>query len=363
MLALAASLASCSAIEGLFSGDKVNYQKVVPSKALEVPPDLTQLARETRYQTQGGVVSAAAAGSAPASLAPVVAAAGATAAVAVAPQGSLRVERHGQLRWLVVPLAPESVWPQLRTFWEHRGYTIESEDAPAGVMETNWTEDRARLSGDVARNTIGSLLGALFDTGERDRYRTRVERTAEGCEIYVSHQGAEEVYVKDGSGGTIWRARPNDPQLEAEMLSRLMVVLGSKEEPARAAVTAAPEPAARARAVAGGAALEVDEPFDRAWRRVGLALDRSGFTVEDRDRASGVYYVRYVDPKSAGKEEPGWWARLWGDKSNPLAAVRYRVSVKASGEKTAVAVLTSAGLADTGENGQRIAAQLVNELR
>jgi outer membrane protein assembly factor BamC len=206
----------------------------------------------------------------------------------------------------------------------------------------------------------------VYDTGERDQYRMRVERTAAGSEIYIAHRGAEEVYVGERRENTTWRGRPSDPQLEAEMLSRLMVSLGAKDEPGRplvAQIAAAPEQPARARAVAGAAALEVDEPFDRAWRRVGLALDRGGFTVEDRDRNLGVYYVRYVDPKSAGKEEPGFWSRLMGDTTNPLAAVRYRIAVKGSGDKSTVSVLTSAGATEVGENGQRIATALVTELR
>ena len=109
--------------------------------------------------------------------------------------------------------------------------------------------------------------------------------------------------------------------------------------------------------------LVVNETFDRAWRRVGLALDRTGFTVEDRDRAAGLYYVRYVDPKNVGKEEPGWWARLWGDKSNPQEALRYRVLVKGDGAKTNVSMQNSAGAADTGDNAQRIMGLLANELR
>ncbi|MDP3222830.1 MAG: outer membrane protein assembly factor BamC, partial [Rubrivivax sp.] len=217
----------------------------------------------------------------------------------------------------------------------------------------------------------------LYDTGERDQFRMRLERTATGSEIYIAHRGAEEVYADERRENTRWRARPSDPQLEAEMLSRLMISLGAKEEVARPLVAgadaASPKAAppgtpaqaqpARARVVAGGAALEVDDPFDRAWRRVGLALDRGGFTVEDRDRSQGVYYVRYVDPKSLGKEEPGFWARLMGNDRNPLAAVRYRIAVKGVGDKSVVAVLTSAGTADVGENGQRIASALVTELR
>ncbi len=366
---LAASLTACSALDGLF-GDKADYRNpAAKPKALEVPPDLTQLARESRYQVQGGVISASgAAASAPAAVAAVAGAAPAQAVVALAAQGAIRVERSGQQRWLVVPATPEVLWPQIKAFWEQRGFSVESNDAAVGVMETGWVENRTRVPDDLLRSTVGRWIGGLYDSGERDRFRTRIERTSAGSEIYVSHRGIVEVHTDERRENLAWRARPADPQLEAEMLARLMIALGPKEEAARAPapvtqVTQAPESPARARALEGAAALEIDEPFDRAWRRVGLALDRGGFTVEDRDRNAGLYYVRYVDPKSAGKDEPGWWSRLLGDNSNPQAAVKYRISIKGNAGKSVVTVLTSAGAADSGENGKRIAATLISELR
>ena len=331
-----------------------------------MPPDLTQLARESRYQPQGGVVSAS--GSAAAPIAGTAAAAGA-ATVALNSQGAMRVERQGQQRWLVVPQSPDQVWPQVKSFWDSRGFTLASENAAAGVMETNWAENRAKLSNDIIRNTIGKFLPSLFDSGERDMYRTRIERTATGSEIYVTHRGAEEIYVGERRDTTAWRPRPNDPQLEAEILSRLMIALGSKDEPARAAVATAPDAPSKvsaAAAVVTGTAtsLTVEESFDRAWRRVGLALDRGGFTVEDRDRAAGLYYVRYVDPKSVGKDEPSWWSKFFGDGKNPQAAVRLRIALKPSGDsKTLLSVQNATGGAETGENAQRIVSLLTNELR
>ncbi len=374
LAALACLLAACTSTDGLFSGEKVDYRSAAAkTKPLEVPPDLTQLARDSRYQPRGGVVSASTAAvpaTATTTTAPV-----ATPTVALNASGDLRLERQGQLRWLVTSQTPERLWPQLRAFWEKSGFTLDVEDAPAGVMETNWSENRAKLPNDAVRNTLGRLLGRLYDTGERDRFRTRVERTASGSEIYISHRGAEEVYVGVTREATTWRARPNDPELEAEVLARLMVALGAKEDQARAAAastatstptaaaTVAPPARARAILTPGIAALEVDETFDRAWRQVGLALDRGGFTVEDRDRAAGLYYVRYVDPKYAGQDEPGFWSRLLGNTSNPQAAVRYRVAVKGGDAKTTVSVQTSAGAPDVGENGQRIVALLLKELR
>jgi outer membrane protein assembly factor BamC len=366
-LLIAAALAGGCTTTFDSTNDKVDYKgAAAKTRPLEVPPDLSQLSRDSRYQTQGGVVSASGARTTPAA----VAAGTAAATVALNAQGAIRIERAGQQRWLVVPAAPEQVWPQVRAFWEQQRFPIAVEDAKTGVIETGWAENRAKLPNDFIRSTIGRVFSGLYDSGERDLFRTRLERTEAGTEIYVSHRGLEEVYADALKESTTWRTRPNDPQLEAEMLSRLMLALGAgqAQQPqaqVQAAVTATPEGPARARLVAGNNALEIDDPFDRAWRRAGLALDRAGFTVEDRDRNLGLYYVRYVDPRNAGKEGPGFWARLMGDTTDPQAAVRYRIAIKGldGGQKSALAVLTSAGAVESGENGQRIAALLLNELK
>lgn len=371
-------LAGCTSTgDGLFSGGKADYKNSpAPTQSLEVPPDLSQLARDSRYRPQGGVISAAAAGAgaAPATAAPTAT----TATVALNKVGALRVERDGQQRWLVAPQTPEELWPLIKGFWEQNGFTLAEENAKAGVMQTNWAENRDKLPADGIRNLLGRVLGGLYDTGERDLYRTRLERTAEGTEIYISHRSIEEVYTSDRKESTEWRARPSDPQQEAAFLARLMVALGGKDEPARAAVAAAAPASAAAPAVAASApvaataragalpqatSMTVGEPFDRTWRRVGVALDRSGFTVEDRDRSAGLYFVRYIDPKYAGKDEPGWWSRLFSDGSNPQAAQRYRIAVKGTGTQTEVTVQSSAGAPETSENARTIMSLLQRELR
>jgi outer membrane protein assembly factor BamC len=361
--ALALSLAGCSSIENLATGEKVDYRSAsVKTAPLDIPPDLTQLARDSRYQSQGGVVSAAAfqAGT------PAVAATPVAATVAVRSIGDVRVERDGSQRWLSTPLTPEQLWPQLQAFWKENGFNLTVDQAASGVMETDWAENRAKLPTDFIRSTIGRVFDGLYSTGERDRFRTRVERTASGTEIYISHRGMIEVYrgqLKDQTG---WEARPTDVQLEAEFLSRLLQKLGVKEEQAKAAVADPNAPPARARVLEGRAqaALQIDDNFERAWRRVGLALDRSGFTVEDRDRGQGLYFVRYIDPAQAGKEAPGFFAKLFsGDKNENLGPERYRVAVKGEGEASTISVLNAQGAPEGGAAGQRIVALLVEELK
>lgn len=382
-LTLVVLLSGCSAMENFLGGDskldyRSNAQKTAP---LEVPPDLTQLQREGRYQPQAGVVNASnyqgSAAAAPA------AAAATTASVAPQAVGNVRLERQGDMRWLVTSQTPEQVWPQLRSFWQGLGLAVGLDAPETGVMETEWAENRAKLPQDIVRNVIGRVFDSVYSTGERDKFRTRVERGANGTEIFISHRGLQEVIDDKLAGSTKWQFRPADPLLEAELLARLMVKLGAQEQQARAAVgvpaaannastaspsatPAVPQGPARARLVAGQpATLQVDEPFDRAWRRVGLALDRTGFTVEDRDRANGVYYVRYVDPKVAAQEEPGFFSRIFGrGKDTDNAPVRYRVAVqRGQTEQTTVTVQNAQGQAETGDVGRQITGLLLEDLK
>lgn len=362
-LTLALALAGCSSIESFVSGDKLDYRtQGSRTPGLEVPPDLTQLARDSRYQPTGGAVSASSlqgAASAPA--------ANVQAATTVAPAqvGDVRIERQGNQRWLVTSLTPEQLWPRLQAFWKDSGFTLVIDQAPTGIMETEWNENRAKLPQDIVRRSIGRVFESFYSTGERDKFRTRVERTPNGSEVYISHRGVEEVYTNAQKESTVWQPRPADPQLEAAFLARLMQRLGVSEQAAQTAVATAPSQPARARIVADqpAATLQVDDNFDRAWRRVGLALDRGGFTVEDRDRGQGLYFVRYVDPKDIGKGEPGFFAKLFGGADAAAGPLRYRIQVKADGERSNVAVLTAQGAPEAGPNGQRIVGLLLDELK
>ncbi|MBC7993787.1 MAG: outer membrane protein assembly factor BamC [Rhizobacter sp.] len=367
-LVLLSTLAACSSIDGVVSGDKIDYRSATAKPTpLEVPPDLTQLAVDPRYAPQAGVISAAALQlpGAPAS-APV------TNQVAPVALGGVRIERQGNLRYLSTTQTPEQLWPQLQAFWKERGLTLAVDQPDVGVMETDWAENRARLSDDIIRKTLGKIFDSLFSTGERDKYRTRVERTAQGSEIFIVHRGLEEVYTNQIKDSTTWKPRPSESLLEGEMLSRLMIKLGAKDELAKAAVAqttaaaATPVTPARARVLNDrpAATLQIDESFDRAWRRVGLALDRSGFTVEDRDRAQGLYFVRYVDPAQAGKEEPGFFGKLFSGDANKLTGpIRYRVNVKGEGEASTVSVFDTKGAPENGDAGQRIVRLLVDDLK
>lgn len=281
----------------------------------------------------------------------------------------MRIERAGGQRWLVVNRTPEDLWPQIKDFWQESGFLISVENPQAGVMETEWAENRAKLPQDFIRGTIGKALDALYSTGERDKFRVRLERTDGSTEIYISHRGMQEVLVGREKETTTWTPRPSDPELEAEFLARLMAYLGADNAQAKATVARAEAPVARSRLVKdnGTTYVEVDEGFDRAWRRVGLVLDRVGFTVEDRDRAQGLYFVRYVDPEADKnkKSEKGFFSRLFsfGSDDKAKAAARYRIAIKDTGTVSTVSVFDSEGQADSSQTAGKILSLLNEQLK
>ncbi len=359
-LAVAVLLASgCSVLEET----RIDYKSAKQINTLEVPPDLTQLARETRYALPGDAVTASGYQAA---------AAARPSTVAAAPQqiGDVRIERAGNQRWLVVDRAPDALWPALRDFWQENGFLLTIDQPQLGLMETDWAENRAKIPQDIIRATIGKLFDNLYSTGERDKFRTRVERNASGgSEIYISHRGMVEVYSNERKDNTVWQPRPADPELEAEFLRRLMVKLGVTQEQAKAALAAgARPPVARVETLDGQPAVVIDENFDRAWRRVGLALDRSGFTVEDRNRSEGLYFVRYVpaDAQSSTRE-PGFFGRITGffsrSESNTSAPSRYQIRVASNGDRTTVRILDANGQPERSATAQRIAQLLADDLK
>ena len=370
LFALLALLAGCSSVQDLIQGDKVQYKseaKRLPP--LEVPPDLTAPSRDDTY----AVPDVATRGTA--TLSAYNAERGGAARGGsrdVLPNvAKVHIERAGSERWLVVPESPEKVWPLVKEFWQGLGFLIKTENPSVGVMETDWAENRAKIPNDVIRRTLGKVFDSVYSTGELDKFRTRLERGSKPntTEIYISHRGMAEVYDSPDREHTVWQPRPPDPQLEAEFLRRLMVRLGVDEARAKAELAGADEKIERAKLVQaadGQESLQMSDSFDRAWRRVGLALDRVGFTVEDRDRSKGYYYVRYVDPQiDAQRETKGFLSSLafWRSSKSDLKPEQYRILVKEAGTLSEVQVLNKDGQPEKSDTGRRILSLLHEQLK
>ncbi len=374
VVAAAVGLGGCSTAQELFdsatTGNKVDYKSAgrqIPS--LEIPPDLTAPTRDNRYvvpEIRGATTLSTYQAERRAQPAP-----GSTGVLPAVE--AMRIERSGTQRWLVVNEAPETLWPLVKEFWQENGFLVETENPEAGLMETDWAENRAKIPQDFLRNMIGKVVDALYSTPERDKFRTRLERgnDPKTTEIYLSHRGMMEIYTTETKSETKWQPRPPDPELEAEFLRRLMIRLGAKEENAKQ-ILAANKDAQRAaltKQADGSERLDVLEPFDRAWRRVGLALDRVGFTVEDRNRQKGLYFVRYADPErdmaKIDGEKPGLLSKLafWKSDASKVTAEQYRVLVSQGGDKSQVQVLGRDGGVERSQTARRILTLLHEQLK
>jgi outer membrane protein assembly factor BamC len=372
LIPVALLAAGCSSMDGLLESRKVDYKSAGRLPPLEIPPDLTRPTTDDRFAVPDINPTGSATYSAYSKE---------RSAKQVSTNSDLlpkvsnaHIERAGTQRWLVVDGNPDALWPTVKAFWQEIGFLVNLEVPEAGVMETDWAESRARIDDGIIRGALGKLLGSVSSTAERDKFRTRLERGASGktTEIYISHRGMIEVFANSAIGDekTMWQPRPADPDLEAEMLRRLMVRFGVQEARAQAdlqRVSADPK-AQITRSADGSGRLTVEDPFDRAWRRVGLALDRVGFTVEDRDRSKGLYFVRYVDPEtdSRSKKPSGLLSKLafWRDDDDPKKRnAQYRIAVKDAAAGSEVNVLDNEGKADRSATANRILTLLYEQLK
>lgn len=368
--ALLVTLTACSSTSsGLLEGKKIDYKSARPvGNTLEVPPDLTQPTRDDRYAVPD--VS-------PRGVATYSAYQGDREAAAVrgsdevlAPIDNMRIERAGNQRWLVIRGNADDLWPQIREFWNELGFVLNIDQPSIGIMETDWAEDRAQIPQDFIRRFLGSIFDSLFSTGMRDKFRTRLEKGQEEgtVEVFISHRGAEEVYSSSNQDSTVWQPREPDPELEVEMLRRLMVYLGAEETRVAAELQAEPAtPRATLGLPDGRMGLSLDESFDRAWRRVGLALDRVGFTVEDRDRSQGLYFVRYIDPDEEARNkkanQKGFFSRLFSRSKPAEAGSEYRILVEGDSATSRVTVLSREGGVESGTIARNILTLLQEQLR
>lgn len=363
---------------------KIDYGTAAKAPPLDIPPDLTRPSNSTQYSAPNVATTGAAVFSQ--INAKTKTAQNQKTDETVLPDGSTgvaRIERQGNHRWLVVTVAEDKAWNVTKAFWQENGFILKKENPQTGVMETDWAENRANVPSGAVQGFLGRVLGTMYSTPERDMYRTRFEKGVKAgtTDIFISHRGMVEVYVTEGKSETRWQPRDADPTLEAEMLRRLMLKFdggaapdskelakkidgGATKSLDKARLTTAPD---------GGAMLVVDDSFDRSWRRIGLALDRVGFTVEDRERASGLYYVRYIDSDDKSvqeKSDGGFWASLafWRSKDDKVPTkVQYRISVREqqTGGPTNVIVLApgNTGAADVSPIARQILDLLLQQLR
>lgn len=387
---------------GTSSPTKIDYKSDSKSKqvSLAVPPNMIdETADQRSLPPQGGETSLS-------TLKQVQAQAPAANSVVVVPQtAGMHIQRDGTESWLVIDnRTPAEAWAQIRRFWQEQGFLLVVDQRDKGVMETDWNETHAQINDGLIRNTLSKAMGNSYVTSERNKYRTRLEAAPNGgTYVFISQKGMREALTGTNNDSSTWVPKPNDPGLEQEYLKRLQAALAladSRTKPAgtqsadlspagaqtapnaatagaksKAAATAAQNVALSAQpplpdadsanntsAQFSSTELTLGEPYDRAWLRVGLALDRSNFTVDDRDLTRGLYFVRYVDPKDMTSAEQGFWSQVFHGKKEKVAK-QYFVNVRAvTPNQTRVAVVDDKGAIDESPQAKQIMSLMVDQL-
>ena len=368
VLVVAANLSACSIFDNIGSDDTIDYKSTtVKQQSLEVPPDLTKPKNNrtmevpdlegdaNTYSAYQGQQAGAAAS---------------TGTEALPEQEGIRFEHEGPNSWLVLKGTREQMWSRIREFWLKTGFILVVDKPEQGIMETEWAENRANIPKGTIRNLLGKVFAAAYTSGLRDKFRVRVENVAESdsVELYLSHRGMVERVVGGelSSEGSVWEVRKSDPDLEAEMLKRLMVHLGITKQQAESVLASKDEKKDKARLLKDEkeqAYLELDQDFSRSWRLVGLALDRVSFTVEDRDRSRGIYYVKYNDPDRTEKKGGVLSSlKFWSDDKKGVEAL-YQVTLVEQGDKVRVVVNNDKGETETSSTGERILNLLHEQLK
>ncbi len=382
-LLVTAILAGCDSIP--FINNESDYKGASRSKPLEVPPDLTASPVSDAYSIPGNASYSSYSQAQDPQEARVE-------KVLTNPEG-VRLEKSGTQRWLVVNAPVEKVWPVIREFWIEQGFAVRSENPQTGVMETEWI-DADKIKKDDSGNfgdKFDKWLDSLSGFSDKKKFRTRLDRGNEAniSEIYMTHRsvsgapddGKEKIKTQLGEIDNGYRADAKnrtqapayDAELDAELLRRLMVRLGIDERKSNAVVAQGSSPK-RASIVSEGDdehdILVLNDSFDRAWRRVGLALDRIGFVIEDKNRASGVFFVRYADTElnQASQKEGGLLKSLkfWSNDDNKKTSreQQYRIKVTDAGKsRSAVKVITEEGEDVNSDSASRIIELIYNQLK
>jgi outer membrane protein assembly factor BamC len=388
---------------GTSSPTQIDYKSDSKSKqaSLAVPPNMIDETSDQRsLPPQGGETSLSALKQVQAQ-APV-----SDLTVAPVVQG-MHIQRDGTESWLVLDnKTPDQAWAQIRRFWQEQGFLLVVDQRDKGVMETDWNETHASINDGLIRSTLSKAMGNSYVASERNKYRTRLEAAPNGgTYVFISQKGMQEALSGTNNDSTTWQPKPNDPGLETEYLKRLMASLALADsrsaagsttqstalspagaQTAPGAATAGANSAA-AKAAAENVALSTQppvpdqnetsntsaqytsteltlgEPYDRAWVRVGIALDRSNFTVDNRDRTRGLYSIRYVDPKDMRSAEQGFWSQVFHGKTEKVAK-QYLVNVRAvTPDQTRVAVVDDKGNVDSSQPAKEIMSLVVDQLR
>lgn len=304
--AVSAALLSLSACSFLEDSSQGGYQRADSVKALEVPPDLASPDQGAQFIIPGDT-------------------GGKLARNMLLPTlDSTRLVRDGRVAWLEFETAPENLWPLLKRFFAQEGLPLERSEPLNGLLATQWVETRQQPGQQGLARLFSSVFEGVSDSGLRDSFVLRLERSEDSTRLFLRHRGLQEVItsdvkVRENQIETAWGPRPRDADIEARLLHRMLVFFGLDEQRASGILSDA-----EARKIIdlayvdqnerGEKFLFVGQTTDLVWLKLEDALDNVGFDIDEVERNAGrISISRYgliSDPEAA----KGVFGRLFSTK-------------------------------------------------
>jgi len=337
------------------------YQESSFGVALEVPPDLTKPSRQDELSfldsRQGNGNNDTVSGRAQIN---------SLEASSVVPEFEhIKLAKDGAQRWLVLQGEPRKIWPWIREFWIKNDFELSLEQPIIGLIETDWKQQRNNLP--MKNNKVAGQEKAestVYAVPTREKYRVRLDRgEQEGTtEVYLTHRGVE--LLADGKL-IVWKLRPSDVELEADMLNRLAVFLAGerkKLDGPLAATNRHLNVASLIKDESGRPMLKVDIEFSRVWRRVGLILDRMNYVIESSERSIGVYHLIFKDvlQDESVKEKPGWFSSWFSGSSE---SSNLQVVLRDEGASTHITVRNPDGKYSSEEKATSLLKEMINQIQ
>jgi outer membrane protein assembly factor BamC len=269
----------------------------------------------------------------------------------------IRLQSDGLLHWLVIQESVEEAWQHIRDFWAKTGTALTEEDAKLGIMETAWIP---RGGGLTAYPPDGNPAGAPVE----DMYRVRLEPVGEagGTEVFVTQRARQRA---SGEVPGQWVPSPSDPGQENDVLQRLMAFMGGTGVGNTGLSTAGSAQEFVKRAGDDKSpSLVLDKPLEMAWRHVGQAVDRFGYTMVGHDRISHKFLIILGPRPPAPIKKAGWFARTFSSHKTPPAVAEYEITLTPGKDNDTV--VTAGVVADTGadpDRARKILDEIYEELR
>ena len=217
---------------------------------------------------------------------------------------TVKIQKLGARRWILINVPPSEVWPQLRSFLAQNNLDLSRIDTTNGILETYWVQFKDDLS-------------------KKDKFRLQIDQGVqpETSEIHILQVSVDN--SQSASGEVNWPISSMNPEREAVLLDDLAATLASDMSASISmlAQNIGGKSKINMAQVDGEPVLQMKLEYKRAWATIGYSVNREGFSLFDDDRKLGIYYVSYIKPV---EKSDSWFS--WGSDEVEIPSSPYDIT-------------------------------------